>query len=456
MALEVSIELPDWAEKFMVPAQYKCIYGGRSSGKTFTVATLLILKCMTQYALIACCREFGSSISFSAKPALESAIHRLDQNRSFDIKKYYIRNKKTNAMIFFHGMERSKEAIKGWDNVTDVWYEEAQQMSHDTARILIPTLFRGAEDKIRELWVTWNPGQRTDWAWRRFITNPRDNDVIEMVNWDHIDNKWFPFQSNQERLYDKVNEPEWYEHIWNGEPADSLTERRILPYRLVEAALEGYRKELHKGCYDFNEVGLDVADEAGNNALAMRNGPVLEHAEKWSAKRLGITSRRANTYAIDNNVRHLVYDSQGVGSGIKSYLDEIPNRSYSVRPEVFHGEIKGPDNEFSFQRTNKQFFDGRNTQMGWSLRLRAQRTERLLKGDTTVNPKYCFFINPKIPHLNELVSQLSQPSYQETNSGKVKVDKYAETHNSPDLYDATILAFSRDSSRGIKKIEKYG
>ena len=33
MALEVSIELPEWAEKFMVPAQYKCIYGGRSSGK---------------------------------------------------------------------------------------------------------------------------------------------------------------------------------------------------------------------------------------------------------------------------------------------------------------------------------------------------------------------------------------------------------------------------------------
>ena len=68
---------------------------------------------MTQYALIACCREFGSSISFSAKPALESAIHRLDQNRSFDITKFYIRNKKTKATIFFKGLERSKQDIKG-------------------------------------------------------------------------------------------------------------------------------------------------------------------------------------------------------------------------------------------------------------------------------------------------------------------------------------------------------
>ena len=36
------VSLPRWAYRFTQPARYKCIYGGRGSGKTWAVAHILV------------------------------------------------------------------------------------------------------------------------------------------------------------------------------------------------------------------------------------------------------------------------------------------------------------------------------------------------------------------------------------------------------------------------------
>ena len=91
--------------------------------------------------------------------------------------------------------------------------------------------------------------------------------------------------------------------------------------------------------------------------------------------------------------------------------------------------------------------------MAFALRLRANRTVRLLEGDTDVDPATCLFISSKIPRLEQYLSELTQPRYR-TNptTGKLEIDKRGddEAKKSPDSYDATALAFARDSDAGLR------
>ena len=67
-----------------------------------------------------------------------------------------------------------------------------------------------------------------------------------------------------------------------------------------------------------------------------------------------------------------------------------------------------------------------------------------------VDPAACLVINPGIPNLNVYLSQLAQPEWSENRSGKIVIDKQPDGMPSPDLYDATVLAFAYDSRYGVK------
>ena len=114
----------------------------------------------------------------------------------------------------------------------------------------------------------------------------------------------------------------------------------------------------------------------------------------------------------------------------------MKDRRYAAYPEQFGGEIKGPNTAYSYRTTNKQFFHRRNAQLAWAVRLRAQRTRQLLRGDA-VDPNGCLFIDPGVGRLEEYLAQLSQPVWDENTTGKVAIMKHDEDEPSPDLYDAT-------------------
>ena len=198
------------------------------------------------------------------------------------------------------------------------------------------------------------------------------------------------------------------------------------------------------------DVGLDIADSgADRNALVARRGPLITHAERWTSQVLGQTARRADLYCREHGARALYYDVTGVGAGIRSYLTEMGPREYSARPINFDGAVAGPDRTYSYRVLNKDFFARRNSQLGWALRLRAQQTARLLEGEA-VDPERCLFIDGSIPRLEEYLAQLSQPEWDDSVTGKLVIDKAPEDAPSPDLCDATALAFAWDSRSGLR------
>ena len=239
-----------------------------------------------------------------------------------------------------------------------------------------------------------------------------------------------------------------YAHVWMGEPNDSLSERKVLPYGMLYDCVKGY-EQLEEVIYaNFIEAGLDVAD-SGINALAIRRGPVLLHVEQWRAPVIGDTARYADRICRENEVHRLYYDAGGVGAGLKSYYKDWTNRPYKTRPEMFGGGVKGANTYYVTGKTNQDWFARRNAQLGWALRLRAQNTKKWLSGEE-VDINQCLFISNRIPRLDEFLAQMSQPQWRETQHGKLEIVKHDENEPSPDKYDAAILAFSRDSENGLR------
>ena len=439
--------LPAWAKPLARPARYKVVHGGRGSAKTWTVATLLVLQSVECPIRVACVREYQRSIQESAKRTIEDSIDRLGLRSHFNIQRdnIYGRN---GSHFFFRGMSTStEEAIRGWEAVDVVWVEEAQRMSQRSREILYPTIRKPGS----ELWFTFNPRYRTDPVWRDFCTGgSRLGDAV-VVKVNHDANPWFPAELERERQLCLIDEPDRYPHIWLGEPDDEGAARKVLPFAMIERCVDAHvRLGLADGIAGRMDVGLDVADSgADRNALVARRGPLILHAESWSSQVLGDTARRADTYCREHGARQLYYDVGGVGAGIRSHLAEMPNREYGAQPVNFGGAVAGPNRTYTYRVSNKDFFARRNAQLAWALRLRAQRTGRLLDGDE-VDPDRCLFIARGIPHLETYLAQLSQPEWKEDVSGRVVIDKAPEGALSPDLYDATVLAFASDSRSGLR------
>ena len=212
------------------------------------------------------------------------------------------------------------------------------------------------------------------------------------------------------------------------------------------------------------DMGFDVA-EGGRDKCAqvIRRGPCIAFVDQCPgvAGDLSVAARRvvqnAEDYesTSDRDIWRLYYDAS---SPMRREFTALGQKS---RPVAFGGVVGGPDRMYERKRPNKEVFARRNIQMGDSLRLRANRTVRLLKahdegrtlGDDEISPARALFINPKIKHLEALLSDLTQPIRRRNpTTGKWELDKRGGDENaeSPDRFDAVCLAYARDSDHGLR------
>lgn len=440
------IELPRWAYPATKPGRFKSAYGGRGAARTTTFARLIIIDSLQNPdAVYACGREFQSSIRVSSKVAIEKAIRDLGVRHLFEITKHEIFGH-NGTHFFFTGIERNPDNIRGWEKVKICWIEEAERLTHETANTLVPTI----REEGSELWFSWNPKDRGSWIYVRTIINPRPGDIAMFAT--YADNPWFPKELEEERQAMKKEDPELYAHVWEGLPFDEGAEKRFLPYALLQDCIDAWSKR-PKHIPGRSDSGFDVADTGvDKNAYVNRKGPCLNHAEEWRAKTVTESTLRVHGLALDHNAHVVCYDRQAVGAEARrtfADLDAEGKRTYRVVPEQFGAEVKGKARRYSFKTKNEDMFLRRNSQMAWTLRLRANNTRRLMHGEK-VDPMLCLFINPEIPRIERLLTQLCQPKWEFSQTGRIQTLKKDEKELSPDLFDATCLAFSQDSRYGLK------
>jgi len=94
-----------------------------------------------------------------------------------------------------------------------VWVEEASNVSANSWNKLIPTIVRttGAE-----IWVTFNPDQQDDYAYKRWVLGNDPDAIVIQINW--LDNPWWNPAMETERLKTLAVSQDLHDHIFGGQP----------------------------------------------------------------------------------------------------------------------------------------------------------------------------------------------------------------------------------------------
>jgi phage terminase large subunit len=186
--------------------------GGRGSGKSVTVAKILILLAYNRPLKILCFREVQNSIKDSVYQSLQDLIQELGLSHAFSSTLNEIRCNNGSVFIFKGLSDQTVESIKSFQGIDLCWGEEAAGLTERSLKILIPTI---RADGSR-FFFTWNPSLDTDAVYQRYVLNTREDVKDVAVNWDH--NPWFPSVLDVERRADKARLPEdEYKNIWEGQ-----------------------------------------------------------------------------------------------------------------------------------------------------------------------------------------------------------------------------------------------
>jgi phage terminase large subunit len=207
----LSVDIPAKLLPLFEPNRYKCLYGGRGSAKSWSVARALIALAAAKPVRVLCARETQKSIQESVHRLLKDQIDLMGLSDWFEVQETRILGK-TGSDFSFAGIRQQGVAnLKSFEGVDIVWVEEAQVVTKRSWDVLIPTIRKPGS----EIWITFNPELDTDETYARFVTNPPDGAWVCKVNFD--DNPWFSPELERERLDTLKRDPEGYRTIWLGE-----------------------------------------------------------------------------------------------------------------------------------------------------------------------------------------------------------------------------------------------
>lgn len=221
-------------EPLLQQSRYKAAHGGRGSGKSHFFGELLVEDHVRFPGLRSVCiREVQKSLKESAKKLVEDKIESMGVGSHFEILSDQIKTPGGGLMIFQGMQDHTAESIKSLEGFDRAWVEEAQTLSANSLKLLRPTI-RAANS---EIWFSWNPRRKSDPVDEMFRqgSTPTDSIVVE-ANWDG--NPWFPSVLEQERVDCLNNDPDQYDHIWEGGYI-SVASGAYFAKRLAEAKREG-------------------------------------------------------------------------------------------------------------------------------------------------------------------------------------------------------------------------
>lgn len=292
---------------------------------------------------------------------------------------------------------------------------------------------------------------------------------------------WRDHPAKDEEWYEKRKadaEANGLEHIFAQEVDRDYTaaiEGILIPAKYVKAAIDAHLKLGFEPGGD-RVVGLDVADEGKDkNAMCEAHGPVVLHLEQWALGDTSKTATHAYNHSIKVSADSLIYDSIGVGAGVKGKTRELlENTNAEIKkineaaknaalgagedpPEPVPllklavvgfnaGEgVYLPDKKYVEGKKNKDMFMNLKAQSWWALRDRFHRTYLAVTEGREYDPSELISLPSWLPLLNDLVTEISRPKRDTDNDGRVKVESKKEMKRrgvpSPNLADALVMCY---------------
>lgn len=281
-------------------------YGGRGSGKTRSFAAMTAVRAYIwdkagRSGQILCGRQFMNSLADSSLEEIKLAI--LEEPwlaANFEIGEKYIKTLSGRIYYTFAGLDRNIDSIKSKSRILLCWVDEAEPVTDPAWTKLIPTL----REEDSELWVTWNPESKRSATHKRFREGRDPRYKVVEINWR--DNPRFPAKLERDRQRDKVERPEQYGHIWEGEFAT-----------VVEGA--------------YFAGALTTAKEDGRIGKVAKD-PLMRIRAFWDLGGRGMKSDATTIWIaqfIGREIRVLDY-YEAVGQPIGAHIDWLRSRKYGT------------------------------------------------------------------------------------------------------------------------------
>jgi phage terminase large subunit len=162
----------------------------------------------------ACIREVQKDLKESAKLLIEDKlrVNGIGSDQGFRVFQDRIETP-GDGLIIFRGMQDyTADSIKSLEGFGRAWWEEAHTATAGSLALLRPTIRKDES----EIWFSWNPRRKSDPVDQllRGGNNRPTGAVVVRANWK--DNPWLPKVLEQERLDCLRDNPDQYEHIWEG------------------------------------------------------------------------------------------------------------------------------------------------------------------------------------------------------------------------------------------------
>ncbi|ASM07237.1 PBSX family phage terminase large subunit [Serratia marcescens] len=360
------------------PHRVKCLYGGRGSGKSWMVAEALIQFAVRYDLRFLCLRRIQKSIDASAHQLLSDTIRRLGYESEFTITKTKI-TADSGAEFKFMGLQSNLDGVKSIEGVDIAWIEEAHAISADAWKTLLPTMRRpGAE-----IWVTFNPDYAWDDTYVRFVINGKDEWFVELVNW--YDNPYFGETLEDERQTCKQFYPDQYDNVWEGKPI-SEAPGAVVNRGNLERLFVAPDSTLATVCRTGVKTAvLDVADNGDDDSvLTLWDGHFCYKVVRLQARDPAQLAVQALSIATEEGCDTLIYDSVGVGAGVKGELNKHADSKVRFKKFIAQGEVLRKRARYRGGRFNEQVFCNLRAQAWWAYRDRVNDTCRYL--DTGIKP----------------------------------------------------------------------
>lgn len=237
------IELPPkLIPVFSGDADVRAAWGGRGSGKTRSFAKMAAVRGYIYgkqgiSGIVLCARQFMNSLADSSLEEIKRAIEDEPFLKGYyEIGEKYVRSIDGRISFAFAGLDRNIASIKSKGRLLLCWVDEAEPVTDEAWRTLIPTLREEGDGWNAELWVTWNPLRKDAAVEKRFRFTDNSRVKGAEINWR--DNPKFPAKLERDRLGDLAERPEQYPHVWDGDYA-TVIDGAYFARHLTDAKNEG-------------------------------------------------------------------------------------------------------------------------------------------------------------------------------------------------------------------------
>lgn len=256
--------------------RYSIVTGGRGSGKSYAITTLLCLMMLEKDRTILFLRQTMISAHISIIPEFTDKIETLGLSNLFKITKTEIECISSGSIILFRGIQSSSgnntANLKSINNVSVMVVDEAEELVNEDTfdRIDLSVRKKGLQNKII---LVMNPAKTEHWIYKRFFKPYNlpsfftgENDGVNYIHTSYLDNLSNldeGFLEQIEKL--KQTNIKKYNHLILGEWSDGDSEQALWKMDVIDELRVFEKPQLKRIVVSIDPAvtSKDTSDETG-------------------------------------------------------------------------------------------------------------------------------------------------------------------------------------------------